>query len=134
MILIDTDTLSLTRRPGKSPKAAQWLAEQDQDNLYLSVVSIGEVEKGIAQQLRVNPEFAINLRDWLTRTENTFKDRIWDFDIEAARVWGKIAAKIGHNTPDTMIAAIALSRGAMVATMNTRHFEPLGVRVVNPFA
>jgi len=134
MILIDTDTLSLTRRPGRSPKAERWMAAQDQDELFLCVVTIGEVEKGIAQQRNVHPDFARALRDWLTRTEDQFINRIWDFDRAAARIWGGLVVRAGNTNPDTMIAAIALSRGAMVATGNPRHFIPLGVRVVDPFA
>ncbi len=130
MILVDTDTVSLTRRPGRSPKAEQWMRSQPVDTLFLCAVTVGEIEKGIAQQDRINPEFAADLRAWLARTERLFIDRIWDFDVEAARIWGQLAASVGNTTPDTMIAAIALSRGAVVATANTRHFGPLGVRVV----
>jgi hypothetical protein len=133
VILVDTDTVSLTRRPGRSPRAEQWMRTQPAGSLFLCAVTIGEIEKGIAQQARINPEFAADLRAWLVRTERWFNDRIWDFDVEAARVWGQIAASVGNANPDTMIAAIALSRGAVVATANTRHFAPLGVRVVNPF-
>jgi toxin FitB len=134
MILIDTDVLSLTRRPDRSPRAASWFEVQDPGNLYLSAVTVGEVEKGIALQVNRNPGFAVDLRDWLRQAEALFEDRILPFDVEAARHWGRLVAQVGHATPDTMIAAIAVSHGAVVATMNSRHFSRLGVRVVDPFA
>lgn len=102
--------------------------------MYITTITIGEVISGIARQETRDAIFARDLSGWFTATLRRYEDRVMDFDRDAAVKWGRLVAKAGHSSPDTMIAAIALSRGAVVATMNTRHFEPLGVRVVNPFA
>ena len=61
------------------------------------------------------------------------RNAILPFDMEAARIWGRLAAKLGHSGSDMMIAAIALSRDATVVTRNVRDFQPTGCRVENPF-
>jgi toxin FitB len=111
-----------------------WMRAQDEADMHITTITIGEIFSGIARQETRDAAFANDLSGWFTATLRRYEDRILDFDRDAAVRWGRLVARIGHSTPDTMIAAIALSRGAVVATMNTRHFEPLGVRVVNPFA
>lgn len=133
MWLIDTNVISALRRPERAPAVARWLRVQDPDALFLSVVTLGEIERGITQQDSRNPDFARDLRSWLQRTELLFADRILPFDPPAARIWGQLSARIGHPGADLMIAASALSRGMTVVTGNVDDFTPSGVPVLNPF-
>jgi predicted nucleic acid-binding protein len=133
MYLIDTNVLSALRRPNRTPQVAQWLRSKPDDQLFLSVITLGEIERGIAQQEDRNPPFALDLRAWLDRTTLLFTDRLLPFGPEEARIWGRLSARLGHNGADLLIAATALAQGAIIVTGNVSDFEPTGVEVENPF-
>ena len=133
MYVIDTDVLSAARRPERAPQVAAFLRDRPEDSLYISAVTVGEVERGIQRQRRRNPDFARDLRLWLDRTLLVFGDRILDFGAEDARIWGRLSAETGHTGADPMTAATALRHGATVITRNTRDFAPTGVALENPF-
>jgi predicted nucleic acid-binding protein len=133
MLILDTNVVSALRRPERAPQVAAWLARQDEAALFLSVISLGEIERGIVMQERVNPPFAADLRHWLDRTVRLFSDRLLPFGPEEARVWGRLSQQIGHAGADLMIAATALVRGAVVVTGNVEDFRATGVRIENPF-
>lgn len=132
--ILDTNVISAVRRADRAPQVARWLAGRDEAELFLSVVTLGEIERGIALQERRDPDFAADLRAWIGRTVTLFSDRILTFDSEDARAWGRLSARIGHPGADLMIAAQALARDAVVVTGNTADFAPTGARLVNPFA
>ncbi len=134
MFLLDTNVISAVRRPDRAAGVAAWLRAQDEDMLFLSVVTLAEIERGIVLQERRDPAFATELRAWAERTATLFSDRILPFGIEDARVWGRLSARIGHGGANLMIAASALARGATVVTRNVTDFTPTGVAVENPFA
>lgn len=134
MFLIDTDALSALRRPHRHPQAVQWLAAQRTSDLYLSVLTVGEVERGISQQRSRNPAFARELATWLERVLDWYGDRVLGIDAPTARRWGRLSGVLGHDSIDLIIAATALEHGLTVVTRNVKHFEPAGVPVHNPFA
>ena len=103
-------------------------------DLYVSVVTIGEVEKGIAKQQRRNPAFALRLGHWLDLVLRLYAGRILPVDIDVARRWGRLADAHGNLGADLLIAATGIERGLTVVTRNLRHFEPTGVAVLDPFA
>ena len=131
--LLDTDVLSATRRPERASRVAAWLRSRPEEDLYLSVVTLGEIERGIALQRQRQPQFAADLRTWIDGTTRLFADRVLPFGAEEARIWGRLSAKLGHNGADLQIAATALAQGAIVVTGNVADFEPAGVVVENPF-
>jgi predicted nucleic acid-binding protein len=133
MYVLDTNVLSALRRLDRAPKVANWLREQPERQLFLSVITLGEIERGIAQQEQRNREFAADLRAWIDRTLLLFGDRLLPFGPEEARLWGRLSARLGHSGADLLIAATALSHGAIVVTGNVTDFEPTGVEIVNPF-
>lgn len=133
MFLIDTDVLSALRRPTRHPDAVEWLSARRTSDLYLSVVSIGEIELWIAQQETRNPKFAHDLAAWLDSVLGLYGDRVLGVDRSIARRWGRLAGAIGHQGVDLLIAATAIEHGLAVATGNVRHYEPTGARVVDPF-
>ena len=132
MFLIDLDVLSMLRRRERNPVVAQWVARQRTTNLHLSVVSIGKIERGIAQQRRLNPAFADALSTWLDGLTTLYSERILAVDVPTARRWGQLADAIGHANADLMIATTALEHGLNLVTCNARHFKPTGARVLNP--
>ena len=131
--LLDTDVLSALRRRERNPKTARWVTTQRAADLYLSVVTVGEVERGITQQQRRDPLFAHELALWLDRVLAWYGDRILQVDASTARRWGRLSATLGHQSADLLIAATALEHGLTVVTGNVRHFEPTGVPTLNPF-
>ena len=134
MFLIDTDILSAIRRRERHPGVVGWVSRQRATDLYVSVVSVGEIEKGIIRQERRNPEFARVLSAWLDDIMVLYGDRILPVDVPTARRWGRLCGAIGHEGPDLLIAATALERGLSVVTRNVGHFQPTGVVVVDPSA
>ena len=132
MFLIDTDVLSAMRRRERHPRVVGWLSRQRATDLYVSVVSVGEIEKGIVRQERVNPGFAQVLTAWLDDILLLYGDRVLPVNVPTARRWGQLCGAIGHEGPDLLIAATALERGLAVVTRNVRHFQPTGVAVVDP--
>lgn len=130
---LDTNVLSAVRRPDRAPKVAAWLQGKPEAALFLSVITLGEIERGIRAQERQNPDFAADLRAWADRTVRLFSDRLLPFGAEEARVWGRLSQDIGHGGADLMIAATALVRGATVVTGNVDDFRPTGVAIENPF-
>ena len=114
------------------PEVARWLAGQRAADLYLSVVSIGEIERGLAAVKDRDPAFAARLEEWLDALLRFYGDRILPVDPSVARRWGAISQGLGHAGPDLLIAATALEHGLTVVTRNIRHFEPTGVPVLDP--
>ena len=138
MFLLDTSILSATSpvRTDRNPAFERWLIAADR-LLYLSVVSVSEVQAGIRKKEREGGHRRAELlRDWWTAIETAYSDRILLLDIAAAREAGNIADAARAHAPgyaDIAIAAIARVHGLTVLTANLRHFEPLGVPVANPF-
>lgn len=133
MYILDTNVISAVRRPDRAPQVAAWLRGKAEQDLFLSVITLGEIERGIRQQEVRDPAFASDLRIWLDRTVLLFSDRLLAFEAEDARIWGRLSAELGHSGADLMIAATALRHGAIVVTGNVSDFAPTRVAVENPF-
>lgn len=131
--ILDTDVISAVQRPELAPKIPAWLASKRKRDLFLSVITFGEVERGIHLQGKPNPEFAENLRAWLNPTVSLFGDRLLPVTAQDARIWGELSARIGQTGADLMIPAQALARDATVVTGNASAFIPTGVRFEDPF-
>jgi hypothetical protein len=139
--LLDTNVLSMTgpsRRP-LAPEQAAWFRDRTA-TLYLSTITVAEIEAGIAKLFRVAAtRRAGALRTWFDLILADYSGRVLPFDLAAARIAGALgdaARGIGRHPGfvDVAIAAIAKARDLVVVTVNRRHFEPLGVTVFNPFA
>jgi toxin FitB len=133
MYLIDTVVLSELRKPQRDPGLKAWFERQRTTNLFVSVISIGEIERGIARQRATNPGFAAALASWLDKLLALYGDRILPLDLQAARRWGLLSAAVGNESADLMIAATGLEHGLTVVTRNASDFEPTGVSVLDPF-
>ena len=133
MFLIDTVTLSELRRRERDPMVVAWFERQRTTDLFLSVISIGEIERGIARQRATDPGFSDALAAWLDRVLALYGERIVPFDLKTARRWGVLSAALGNDSADLMIAATALEHGLTVVTRNVSDFEPTGAIVLDPF-
>jgi len=136
MILLDTNVVSeaMTREP--NPRVSAWLDAQAAETLFLSSITVAELLFGIGALPagKRKHTLAAALDDVL----NLFAARILPFDIDAARHYADVAVKAraagkGFPTPDGYIAAIAASKGFVVATRETSAFDAAGVEVIDPW-
>lgn len=133
MYLLDTVVLSELRKRRRNAHMVSWIGEVTQSDLFLSTVTIAEIELGIERQRSADPEFAADLASWLDATLRTYDERILPVTVAVARRWGRLAAKIGNRELDLAIAATALEHGLTVVTRNVSHFAATGVPILNPF-
>jgi predicted nucleic acid-binding protein len=140
MYLLDPNVIS-AGAPSRAVAAADLVVWMDEHSggLYLSAVTVAEIEDGIAKAVREKARRkAADLTAWLETLLHLYGNRILAFDIAAARIAGALLdlARSRGATPgfaDIVIAATARAHRLIVLTRNTRHFEPLGVPTVNPF-
>lgn len=136
MIVLDTNVVSEAMRPEPDAKVLAWLNEQAAETLYISSVTLAELLFGIAT-LRDGKRKTLLARK-LDGVMGLFENRVLPFDTQAARQYAKLAAiarnsRRGFPTPDGYIAAIAASRGFLVASRDTAPFEAAGMTVINPW-
>lgn len=135
--LLDTSVVSELVKKVPHEGVVSWLGRQDEESLYLSVLTLGELEKGISK-LRASAR-RDRLRTWLARELTArFADRLLPVDVPVAARWGMLtgnAEKRGTPLPviDSLIAATALERGFSVVTRNVADFERCGVACVDPW-
>ncbi|MGI4953483.1 MAG: PIN domain-containing protein [Janthinobacterium lividum] len=141
MYLVDTNVLSATAPTKAVPwQSLQMWMERNSAGLHLSVITVAEVEDGIARSRRTGAHAkAKRLTDWLETVLHLYGDRILPIDIATARRIGSLANHVrgqGHDPglADLAIAATAAIKGYVVLTRNLRHFGPLGVVAHDPFA
>jgi predicted nucleic acid-binding protein len=137
MYLIDTDVISEIRKTEKAnPGVRAFFTSADEDDtaLYLSVITIGELRKGVeAIRSRGDAPQAAQLERWLKRVTTDYAGAILAFDEDAAQVWGRLCVPNPENPLDKQIAATALLYDLTVVTRNSAHYAPTGVRLLNPF-
>jgi predicted nucleic acid-binding protein len=137
VIVIDTNVVSEAVRPAPAEQVLRWLDAQEPLAMYTTTITQAEVFYGI--EVLPLGKRRTSLADGTDRMfTKLFADRILPFDEAAARMYAKVVA--GRKAlarpisyPDALIAAIARSRGAVVATRNTKDFEHCGIRIVNPW-
>jgi len=137
MYLVDTDVISEVRKGENANTGVRAFFRKATDDdlaLYLSVVTIGEMRQGVETiRYRGDAPQAERLESWLNRVTKDYADSILPFDEETAHVWGRLRVPHPENPLDKQIAATALIYDLTVVTRNTAHYEPTGVRVLNPF-
>jgi predicted nucleic acid-binding protein len=136
--LLDTCLISELVKKEPNPAVVSWLDEQDEQKLFLSVLNLGELQKGISK-----------LRDGVKKDElqawvaldlvERFTGRILEIDLDTALCWGRLqgeAEQAGEKLPvmDSLIAATAVAHGLVVVTRNVRDIERCGVKVCKPWA
>lgn len=136
MIVLDTNVVSEAMKPEPHPAVRAWLNDQAAETLYLSSVTLAELLFGIgALPMGKRKEMLAQALDGLM---GLFRDRVLSFDTDAARRYAELAvtakaAGRGFPTPDGYIAAIAVSRGFIVASRDIAPYEAARVAVINPW-
>ncbi|HUW37916.1 MAG TPA: type II toxin-antitoxin system VapC family toxin [Rhodocyclaceae bacterium] len=136
--LLDTCALSEYARRAPAPAVIAWLDEQDEASLFVSVITLGEIEKGLLKLRKTDPRRSQKLTAWLGKVEQRFAGRILPLDAAALHVWAQIAAHAelaGQPLPvmDGLIMATAQCHGLTVVTRNIQDFA-LYPQVFNPWA
>ena len=135
--LFDTNLLSELTTKNPNVNVVAWVESIDQENIFLSVVAIGEFKKGIEKLPGSRRK-----KDLLSWLENDllirFRERIIPLDLPVMLVWGTMVAeleKAGTPLPaiDSLLAASASQRGLTLVTRNTKDFEPAGIPLINPW-
>ena len=133
MMLLDTMVLSELRKTAPNAGVVSFIEAQAADALFLSVLTVGEIEAGIEKQRTAAPEFAEELNQWLTLLELQFAQCILPVTPAIAKLWGRLCVQTGNKGVDNLIAATALCHNLTVVTRNVKDFAPTGVRVLNPY-
>jgi hypothetical protein len=129
--LVDTNVLSETRRG--STEARNWLRSVDPATIYLSVVTLGEIMKGIALRLRSDARAAAVLTAWLEKLRLDYNDRIFPITDRIALEWGRLAAERPRGMADGLIAATAMVHAKIIVTRNVADFSDAPVPILNPW-
>ena len=135
--LLDTCVISEIAKPKPNKDVILWLTENDEDNFYLSVLTFGELYKGVSK-LRDSKKKEL-LYDWVeNELKNRFKNKILDIDFVIAEIWGNIEGKAESNgivlpSIDALIASTGIAYDLTVVTRNTSDMERTGVKLLNPW-
>ena len=132
--LIDTNVLSELRRKLPEPRVVAWMRERPRPSLYLSVLTLGEIRKGL--ECVDDPNRRQSLLDWLeVDLPHYFVGRLLDIDASTADRWGRLMAGAGRPLPviDGLLAATALQHDLTLVSRNGKDFANLGVRLINPW-
>lgn len=135
MYLIDTNVISEARKGAKANAGVKtFFKESNIDDLYLSVLTIGEIRRGL-ENIRHRGDFpqAKKLDKWLAVVLSEYSDRVLAFDEACAQVWGRLMSPHPQHSIDKQIAAIALIHDLTVVTRNVDDFRGTGVEIFNPF-
>ena len=135
-VLLDTCVLSEIRKPDGNSSVRRAVDEIADDDLYISVISIGEIAKGIA--LLEDGRRKRTLQSWMQTLERDYADRLLPVDREAAHIWGDLTAAVRKrgrvvSAGDGLIAATARRHGLHIMTRNIDDFEPTGAMCINPW-
>jgi toxin FitB len=132
--LLDTNILSETRKRQPAAGVTNWIATTPPEWLHVSVLTLGEIERGITRiRGRGDHEQAASLERWLREVESGFADRILPVTLPVASAWGRQQHEQPVPVIDGLIAATARVNGLTVVTRNVKDFERSGVEALNPF-
>lgn len=133
--LLDTNVLSELRKGTRCDHGvSEWFAKVAEDELYLSVLVLGEVRRGIERLRHRDPAQASALEGWLRTVSSAFVERILPVDRLVAETWGAMGAARPLPTVDGLLAATAKVHGLTLVTRNTTDVEGTGASVLNPWS
>ncbi|MEU2202198.1 type II toxin-antitoxin system VapC family toxin [Isoptericola sp. NPDC019482] len=136
MYVLDTNVISAVRVPGRAPAVEAWLRAVPLVDLYTTALNLAEIEQGVRRKERDDQSQGAVLREWFegqVLPAFTATNRVLPFDIRAARIFGRYPVPEEAPANNVLIAATAEAHGMVMVTRNVKHFEPLGVRMLNPW-
>jgi len=133
--LLDTNVISELRKGARAaPNVRAWFSELADEEIFLSVLSIGEIRRGIENVRRRDPKSATALDSWLARLAEAHRDRILPIDRATAEEWGRMNVPDPLPVVDGLLAATAKVSGLTFATRNIADVEGSDVDLVDPFS
>jgi toxin FitB len=132
--LLDTNVVSEIRKKTPDPGVATWFASVPADQLFLSVLVVGEIRQGIERLARRDQAQAEIFERWLSRLVDVYHDRIVPITADVAEVWGRLNVPDPVPVVDGLMAATALVHGWTLVTRNADDVTSTGVRLLDPFA
>ena len=135
MYVLDTNVLSELRqgKPQQSAQVRLWASDKSAVHLYISAISILEIEKGVLSLERKSPPQGFALRAWFTGLKQGFTGRILPFTEKTATLCAGLHVPNPKSERDAMIAATALEHHFTVVTRNTKDFQNTGAKLLNPW-
>jgi hypothetical protein len=131
--LVDTNILSEIRKGDRANEGIRaWFAEARDEDLFTSVLVLGELRRGIESIRRRDVPSALALEQWFARISTDFSDRVLPIDINVAERWGALNVPNPIPTVDGLLAATALVHDLVLVTRNVRDVAPTGVKVLDP--
>jgi len=131
--LVDTNVLSELRKGERADQGIRaWFADARDDELFTSVLVIGELRRGVEAIRRRDVPSALALDQWLARLSASFSDRVLPVDLQVAEQWGRLNVPDPRPTVDGLLAATALVHDLVLVTRNVRDVAATGVRVLDP--
>jgi len=132
MYLLDTNIVSELRKHRPHKGVLAWIQDIPEESLFLSAVSIGEIQAGIEITRDQDEKKAEEIEEWLDRVAQSYS--VVAVDASIFRRWAQLMhRRTDHHIEDGLIAATALVRGLTVVTRNVRDFAPFAVSLINPF-
>ena len=131
--LLDTNVLSEARKPNGNGNVKAWMASVNGSELYVSVLTIGEIRQSIERLRGRDPAQASVYERWLARLQRDYADRVLPVTAEVAQEWGRLNTVQPLPAVDSLLAATGRVFGLTLVTRNTRDMAGTGVKVLNPF-
>lgn len=131
--LLDTNVLSETRKKQPDERVTRFLSTVEPSALYISVLTLGELRKGVALKRQSDPEMAERLGSWVDGLQYSFAERILGIDAVVASLWGKLSGERSRPVIDTLLAATAIVHELVLVTRNTKDVEVPEVKTLNPW-
>lgn len=133
--LLDTNVLSETRKPEPDAGVIAFLQGADPSSVYISVLTLGELRKGVVQKRLKNPDSkaASRLAAWVEGLEVSFADRILGIDAATANLWGEWSGQRPRPVVDTLLAATAVLHNLTLVTRDIREVRGIPVKLLNPW-
>ena len=131
--LLDTNVVGETRRKQADPGVISFLEAAESSALFVSVLTLGELRKGVAKKKLEDLDAAVRLENWVDGLEFSFTDRILGVDAAIARLWGEWSAERPRPVVDTLLAATAVVNNLTLVTRNIRDVRDTPVKLLDPW-
>lgn len=131
--LLDTNILSETRRKQPEQRVIDFLSAAEPSALFISVLTLGELRKGVALKKRSDPDSAKKLAAWVDGLERGFIDHILGIDAATTTIWGELSAQRPRPVIDTLLAATAIAHELIFVTRNVADVQDTKVKLLNPW-